>query len=106
MKELREKLKTEELKQNWLDSVERPTELLSTQMKRLNLKEKPFNTFKPADEETIDDLWQKCLEIDDQLQVGDLYAILKIMSLHDREKPAVQYVKLFLMIYYLYRETT
>ena len=72
MKEMRAKLTIEELKQNWHDSLERPTELLSTQMKRLSLKDRKFQTFQPADEEAIEELWLKCLQIDDQLQV---YAI-------------------------------
>ena len=40
-------------------------------MKRLSLKEKPFQNFKPAEDGEIDDIWQQCLKIEQTLQVSD-----------------------------------
>ena len=69
MKEMREKLKTDELKQEWLDSVETPQDLLRDQMRRLSLKDRPFNPFLPAEDAKIEELWEVCLQLEDQLQV-------------------------------------
>ena len=72
---MRKVLTTEELKQSLRDSLETLIELLNTQMKRLSLKEKPFQTFQPAEEENLDELWQSCLQIEQQLQVTSLPTI-------------------------------
>lgn len=69
MKEMREKLTTDTLKQGLQDSLENPIVLLNSQMQRLSLKEKVFRTFKPAEEEDIDAMWQTCIQIEHQLQV-------------------------------------
>lgn len=37
-------------------------------MKQLDLKDKAFQTFNPADEESMDKMWDKCLEIDESLK--------------------------------------
>ena len=66
---MRQKLETDNLKQGLRDSLETPIDLLSTQMKRLSLKDVPFQTFQPAEERQIDGLWEKCLQIEQLLQV-------------------------------------
>jgi hypothetical protein len=66
---MREVLTTDELKQGLRDSLETPIDLLNTQMRRLSLKDKPFQTFQPAEEGHINELWQRCLQIEQQLQV-------------------------------------
>ena len=72
MKEMRQKLETDNLKQGLRDSLETPIDLLSSQMKRLSLKDVPFQTFQPAEERQIDGLWEKCL------QVCCLYQLLQV----------------------------
>lgn len=69
MKEMRLRLTTDNLKQCLTDSLEMPIDLLSNQMKRLRLKDRPFVTFQPATEKNINELWQKGLEIEQRLQV-------------------------------------
>ena len=69
MKEMRQKLETDNLKQGLRDSLETPIDLLSTQMKRLSLKDVPFQTFQPAEERQIGGLWEKCVQIEQLLQV-------------------------------------
>lgn len=66
---MRQKWETDNLKQGLRDSLETPIDLLSTQMKRLSLKDVPFQTFQPAEERQIDGLWEKCLQIEQLLQV-------------------------------------
>lgn len=62
-------METDNLKQGLRDSLETPIDLLSSQMKRLSLKDVPFQTFQPAEERQIDGLWEKCLQIEQLLQV-------------------------------------
>ena len=69
MKEMRQKLETDNLKQGLRDSLETPIDLLSSQMKRLSLKDVPFQTFQPAEERQIGGLWEKCVQIEQLLQV-------------------------------------
>lgn len=79
---MREKLTTDDLKQELRESLETPIDLLNSQMKRLSLKEKPFQTFKPAEDGEIDDIWQQCLKIEQALQVRDallLYSLSKVI---------------------------
>ena len=66
---MRQKLETDNLKQGLRDSLETPIDLLNTPMKRLSLKDAPFQTFQPAEERQIDGLWEKCLQIEQLLQV-------------------------------------
>jgi uncharacterized Zn finger protein len=66
---MREKLATDDLKKELGESLSFPIDLLNSQMNRLSLKEKKFQTFTPASEEEINTLWQKCLEIEKGLQV-------------------------------------
>ena len=68
---MREKLTTDNFKQGLRESLETPINLLNCQMKRLSLKEKPFQTFKPAEDGEIDDIWELCLKIEQTLQVSD-----------------------------------
>ncbi|CAB3998966.1 Hypothetical predicted protein [Paramuricea clavata] len=68
VKEMREKLATDDLKKELGESLSFPIDLLNSQMNRLSLKEKKFQTFTPASEEEINTLWQKCLEIEKGLQ--------------------------------------
>ncbi|CAB3989013.1 Hypothetical predicted protein [Paramuricea clavata] len=67
MKEVRAKLATDNLKQEWHDSVETPTDMLNCQMKRLSLKDRQFNTFSAAEDANIDELWKNCLRIEGEL---------------------------------------
>ena len=69
MKEVRAKLLTDDLKQEWHDSVETPVDMLSGQMRRLSLKERQFNTFLPAEDANINKLWENCLKIEEKLHV-------------------------------------
>lgn len=66
---MRQKLETDNLKQGLRDSLETPIDLLSTHMKRLSLKDAPFQTFQPAEERQIGGLWEKCVQIEQLLQV-------------------------------------
>jgi hypothetical protein len=69
MKEVRAKLATDNLKQEWHDSVETPTDMLNCQMKRLSLKDRQFNTFSAAEDANIDELSKNCLKIEGELDV-------------------------------------
>ncbi|CAB4016007.1 Hypothetical predicted protein [Paramuricea clavata] len=69
MKEVRVKLATDNLKQEWHDSVETPTDMLNCQMKRLSLKDRQFNTFSAAEDANINELWKNCLKIEGELDV-------------------------------------
>ena len=69
MKEVRAKLSTDDLKQEWHDSVETPVDMLNCQMRRLSLKERQFNTFLPAEDSNINKLWENCLKIEEKLDV-------------------------------------
>ena len=66
---MRQTLETDNLKQGLRDSLETAIDLLSTQMKRLSLKDVPFQTFQPAEERQIGGLWEKCVQIEQLLQV-------------------------------------
>ncbi|XP_064646150.1 uncharacterized protein LOC135499336 [Lineus longissimus] len=74
VKEMREKLPSEELKVELEESLAFPIDILKNQMARLALKEKPFQSFDPASEATIDALWQQCLTVDGMLQRNDTTA--------------------------------
>ena len=67
MKELRERLHTEEKKAQWASCVSTPIGLLRKQMERLSLKENAFKTYSPVDSE--EHLWEHCLRIEPNLQV-------------------------------------
>ncbi len=70
---MREKLREKQTISNkdLRESLETPIHLLNCQIKRLSLKEKPFQTFKPAEDREIDDIWQQCLKIEQTLQISD-----------------------------------
>eukprot|EP00111_Clytia_hemisphaerica_P022406 TCONS_00065858-protein len=68
VKEVRETLKSDELRDEMKQSLAFPKELLNNQMKRLSLKDKDFQVFNPVNEASIDQLWEKCQEIDPDLQ--------------------------------------
>uniref|UniRef100_A0A7M5XB11 Uncharacterized protein n=2 Tax=Clytia hemisphaerica TaxID=252671 RepID=A0A7M5XB11_9CNID len=68
VKEVRETLKSDELRDEMKQSRAFPKELLNNQMKRLSLKDKDFQVFNPVNEASIDQLWEKCQEIDPDLQ--------------------------------------
>ena len=62
-------IKTDDLKKELTQSLAAPVELLNAQMGRLALKGKVFKAFLPAEHIQIDELWHKCQEIDDGIQV-------------------------------------
>ena len=66
---MREKVNTDSLKAELAESLQFPVDLLKSQMVRLSLKDKPFQTFEPAKQEEIDALWKLCLEVDKDLKV-------------------------------------
>ena len=72
MKEVRAKLSTDDLKQEWHNLVEMPVYMLNCQMRRLSLKERQFNSFLPAEDANINKLWENCLKIEEKLDVGRL----------------------------------
>lgn len=58
MKEVRAKLTTDNLKQEWHESLETPVDMLNCQMRRLSLKDRhAFNTFSPAKDADIGEFW-------------------------------------------------
>lgn len=69
MKELRDKIAEVELQDELKESLSFPIDLPNSQMGRMKLKDKPFQTFSPASEEDIQALWDRCLEIENRLQV-------------------------------------
>ena len=69
VKDMREKLVIDSLKNEHSESLAFPIDLIKSVMLRLSLKEKKFQTFSPATEEDLSTLWQNCLEIEKQLQV-------------------------------------
>ena len=73
MKQIREGLDDEQ-KSTYRDSMETPLLLLQNQMRRLSLKAKKFQTFGPAEEESIDAIWNECLEVDKTLLVIILFS--------------------------------
>lgn len=70
MKEMREKLESHELEEEFTASIQKPIDLLDMQMKRVTLK-KPFKTFAAPGSGDIDGMWQhsNCLAIEPSLQV-------------------------------------
>ncbi len=66
---MRSVVNTDKLNKELEEPLQFPVDLLHGQMLRLSLKGKPFNTFKPASDESIDMLWNKCKEIDQGIQV-------------------------------------
>lgn len=66
---MRTVINREELKNELQESLAFPVDLLNGQMSRLALKDKPFKTFQPATEERIDAMWDKCVEIEKDIQV-------------------------------------
>ena len=63
------KVDTNQLKDDWNDSIRSPLILIGDQIKRLSLKEKPLSTFLPSKKEEIDELWHICLGVDECMQV-------------------------------------
>lgn len=81
---MREALHSDELRSDWTHSINVPIGMLNSQMERLTLKEKSFKSSKPASEEDIDDLWKKCFEIDENIEVCEgLYYILHFVETLD-----------------------
>ena len=66
---------SEDQKRELSESLAFPIDLLKGQMLRLALKEEPFQTFNPATETEIDDLWKNYLELDDKLQVWNVVCL-------------------------------
>ena len=66
---MRDVINTVERKEELQGSLQFPVDLLRGQMLRLSLKDKPFKVFQPAAEDSIDDLWDKCVEIEKDIQV-------------------------------------
>uniref|UniRef100_U9TKM5 Uncharacterized protein n=1 Tax=Rhizophagus irregularis (strain DAOM 181602 / DAOM 197198 / MUCL 43194) TaxID=747089 RepID=U9TKM5_RHIID len=72
MEDIRNKAKEEpHLKEQFLNSLFPTIELMENLIKRLELKEEPFETFKPASEEEMTVLWNSLLLIDDSLTIED-----------------------------------
>ncbi|PKY18698.1 hypothetical protein RhiirB3_492222 [Rhizophagus irregularis] len=72
MEDIRNKAKEEpHLKEQFLNSLFPTIELMENLIKRLELKEEPFETFKPASEEEMTVLWDSLLLIDDSLTIED-----------------------------------
>ena len=69
MKEVRAKLATYNLKQEWHDSVQTHIDMLNCQMRRFSLKDRQFNTFSGAEDANIDELWKNCLKIEGELDI-------------------------------------
>ena len=76
MKEIRQVLITQTHKQELKASLEAPIGLLSSQMKRLSLKEKKFSCFEAASQEEVDKMWDKCQLIDKQLNVRNIINLI------------------------------
>ena len=68
---MRDVINTVERKKALHESLQFPVDLLRGQMLRLSLKDKLFKVFQPAAEDSIDDLWDKCVEIEKDIQVID-----------------------------------
>jgi len=81
MEEIREGLDDEQ-KSTFKDSMETPIILLQNQMRRLSLKAKKFQTFGPADDESIEGIWNECLEVDKTLLVIILYSSCTVHFAH------------------------
>jgi hypothetical protein len=70
VKEMRDVINTVERKEELQESLQFPVDLLRGQMLRLSLKDKLFKVFQPAAEDSIDVLWNKCVEIEKDIQVN------------------------------------
>ena len=66
---MRDAWETDELRQEMKESMNDPVELLNSQMIRLSLIETPFQTFTAAEGQSIGSLWEKCTELDSDVQV-------------------------------------
>lgn len=69
---MRDALKTEELRHEMKKSMNNPVDLLNSQMTRMTklaLKETLFQTFSAAEGLSIDRLWEKCTEVNSDIQV-------------------------------------
>ena len=69
---MRDALKTEELHHEMKKSMNNPVDLLNSQMTRMTklaLKETLFQTFSTAEGLSIDRLWEKCTEVNSDIQV-------------------------------------
>ena len=66
---MRDVINTDERKKKLQESLQFPVDLLHGQMLRLSLKDKLFEVFQPAAEESMDALWNKCVEIEKDIQV-------------------------------------
>ena len=64
VKQLREIIESDQLKQELKDSLATPMELLNFQMQRLSLNGKGSEIFTPASEAEIDVLWQQITVLD------------------------------------------
>jgi hypothetical protein len=72
MEDIRNKAKEEsQLKEQLLNSLYPTIELMENLIKRLELKEEPFDTFKAASDEEIITLWNSLLLIDNSLTMED-----------------------------------
>ena len=72
MEDIRKKAEEKpELKEQLLNSLHPTIELMESVIKRLELKEEPFDTFKAASDEEITTLWNSLLLIDDSLTMED-----------------------------------
>ena len=67
---MRDVINTVERKEELQESLQFPVDLLRGQMLRLSLKDKLFKVFQPAAEDSIDVLWNKCVEIEKDIQVN------------------------------------
>lgn len=63
-------INTVERNEKLQESLQFPVDLLRGQMLRLSLKDKLFKVFQPAAEDSIDVLWNKCVEIENDIQVN------------------------------------
>ena len=72
MEEIRTCSKNEpQLKNELINSLQAPINLMEGISERLLLKDVPFLTYKSATEEEIKDLWESLLEIEDSLNMDD-----------------------------------
>ena len=72
MEDIRNKVEKEsQLKEQLLNSLHPTIELMENLIKRLELKEEPFGTFKAASDEEITALWNSLLLIDESLTTED-----------------------------------
>jgi hypothetical protein len=60
-----------QLKNELINSLQAPINLMENIFERLSLKDEPFLTYKSATEEEIKNLWESLLEVDDSLDMDD-----------------------------------